>query len=418
MTSRSENPTGGGALNHALTDVEGVLEAVPDAMVAVGRSGVIRFVNHRAEALFGYDRDDLVGQLIETLVPESFRTVHQAQREGYVADPRTREMGVRPELTGRRRDGTEFPIDIGLACLGSGEDIVVIASVRDMTARHRAEQDRREADRLAALVEFSGDAIVSSTLDGVVTSWNPAAERLFGYPKDEIVGRSITVLSPSEGTCESGLVMAKVRAGHSVENLETERLRKDGTVFPVSLTVSPICDDDGVVTGISAIPRDITVPKQAAAVAQRLSVAEDLVHGMMGSTPLGVSLADLDGYIRVVNQALIDLLGYDEAWFLTHRVDDLVHPDNGKASIRRRAVSPGPAPRRGPREPSSPAGRSDECAGGEAASRAGQRCHCLGASDHGADTRRRRPAEPPPRPVRGRHRRARGCGVTGVPGGP
>jgi PAS domain S-box-containing protein len=138
----------------------------------VDRSGVIRFVNHRAEVLFGYDREDLAGQLIETLVPESFRTVHQAQREGYVEDPQTREMGVIPELIGRRRDGTQFPIDIGLAHMGSGDDLVVIAAVRDMTARHVAEQSRRQADRMAAVVEFNGDAIISSTLDGVVTSWN------------------------------------------------------------------------------------------------------------------------------------------------------------------------------------------------------------------------------------------------------
>jgi PAS domain S-box-containing protein len=138
----------------------------------VDRSGVIRFVNHRAEVLFGYGRQDLVGQLIETLVPESFRTVHQAQRKGYVEDPQTREMGVIPELIGRRRDGTQFPIDIGLAHMGSGDDLVVIAAVRDMTARHVAEQSRRQADRMAAVVEFNGDAIISSTLDGVVTSWN------------------------------------------------------------------------------------------------------------------------------------------------------------------------------------------------------------------------------------------------------
>ena len=179
MPSLREHPAGrGGVLVDAVAEFASLLEAVPDAMVGVERSGVIGFVNHRAEVLFGYDREDMVGQLIETLVPESFRTVHQAQREGYVADPRAREMGAKPELIGRRRDGTQFPIDIGLAYMGSGDDIVVIASVRDMTARREAEQSRRQADRLAAVIEFSGDAIISSTLDGVVTSWNAAAERL------------------------------------------------------------------------------------------------------------------------------------------------------------------------------------------------------------------------------------------------
>jgi PAS domain S-box-containing protein len=97
-----------------------VLEAVPDAMVGVDRKGVIRFINRQTGAMFGYDRDALVGQFIEMLVPEVSRTVHQARRQGYVADPKLREMGTSPELTGRKRDGTEFPIDIGLAHLGAG----------------------------------------------------------------------------------------------------------------------------------------------------------------------------------------------------------------------------------------------------------------------------------------------------------
>ena len=304
MPSRSESPTGRrGALAVALAQFEGVLDAVPDALVGVDRSGVILFISHRAEVLFGYGREDLVGQLVETLVPESFRSVHQAQREGYKAAPHTREIGVIRELIGRRRDGTEFPIDIGLAYMGSGDDIVVIASVRDMTARHEAEQGRRQADRMAALIEYNGDAIVSSTVDGVVTSWNPAAERLFGYRKDEIVGRSIVLLSPKEGTYESRLVMAKVKAGHSVENLETRRVRKDGTVFPVSLTVSPIRDADGLVTGISAIPRDITEQKQAFQTAQRMAaIVNSSDDAIIGKT--------LEGIITSWNPAAERMYGY------------------------------------------------------------------------------------------------------------
>jgi PAS domain S-box-containing protein len=150
---------------------------------------VIRFVNRQAEAMFGFDPGELVGQLIEVLVPESFRAVHRGQRQGYVADPKTRKLGSGPELIGRRQDGTEFPLDIGLAHIGSGDDLLVIAAVRDMTARHESEESRRHADRMSAVVEFSGDAIIAGTLDGVITSWNPAAERLFGYTSQEVAGR-------------------------------------------------------------------------------------------------------------------------------------------------------------------------------------------------------------------------------------
>src|SRR5664280_633674 len=99
--------------------------------------------------MFGFDPGALVGRLIEVLVPESFRTIHRGQREGYAADPKTRKLGSGPELIGRRQDGTEFPVDIGLAHIGGGDDLLVIAAVRDMTPRHEAEESRRHADRMA-----------------------------------------------------------------------------------------------------------------------------------------------------------------------------------------------------------------------------------------------------------------------------
>ena len=115
MLSLSADPTGAGAaLMKQAEDLWGVFEVVPDAMVGVDRGGVIRFVNRQAEAMFGFGRGELVGQLIEVLVPESFRAVHRGQRQGYVADPKTRKLGSVSELTGRKRDGTEFPVDIGL----------------------------------------------------------------------------------------------------------------------------------------------------------------------------------------------------------------------------------------------------------------------------------------------------------------
>jgi PAS domain S-box-containing protein len=150
---------------------------------------VIRFVNHQTESLFGYDRGELVGWLIEMLVPESLRTVHQVQRDGYVAAPKTREMGTDLELRGQRRDGTEFPVDIALSHVDTGDGVLVIAAVRDITDRQKAEQGRRWSERLAAVVEYSGDAIISNTPDGIITSFNPAAERMYGYSSVEMVGK-------------------------------------------------------------------------------------------------------------------------------------------------------------------------------------------------------------------------------------
>jgi PAS domain S-box-containing protein len=126
-------------LNHLGTKFESLLEAAPDAMVGVDRTGTIRFVNRQTELLFGYDRDELVGQLIETLVPESSRNVHPGHRSGYFGSPGTRAMGAGLALSGRRRDGSEFPVDISLSSIDTEEGLLVTAAVRDITDRKQAE---------------------------------------------------------------------------------------------------------------------------------------------------------------------------------------------------------------------------------------------------------------------------------------
>jgi diguanylate cyclase (GGDEF)-like protein/PAS domain S-box-containing protein len=430
-----------------------LLEAAPDAMVGMDRAGLIQYVNRHTESLFGYARGALVGLPIETLMPESFRTAHRAHRAGYFAHPKTRPMGAGLQLTGRRRDGSEFPVDISLSHIGAGDDQLVIAAVRDLTARNEAEEARHQSDRMSAMIEFSGEAIISTTLSGAITSWNRAAERLFGYSNQEAVGESVELLSPEDRTGEMRAILDRFRAGEPVERLETIRARKDGTVFPaslsvspirdrhglivgastitrdvtearqaiesarrlaavvefsgeaiissssdgivkswnpaaerlygytseqiigksvillgtgdpedstgevdtalakvaagqlvvnlertdrrrdgtvfpVSVTISPIFDAAGAVVGTSAIARDMTEARQAAENARSLAAAEDLVGTVMASASIGIALTDLDGSFRVVNRSLRDLVGYDEAWFLAHRVRDMVHPDD------------------------------------------------------------------------------------------
>ena len=130
------------------TKFEGLLEAMPDALLGVDQAGVIRFVNRRTELLFGYDRDDLIGVPPEILVPESLRPVHKVHREGYVAAPFTRAMGLGLELRGRRRDGIQFPVDIALSHTDTEDGPLVIAAVRDMTGRIREGEGRRKDVRI------------------------------------------------------------------------------------------------------------------------------------------------------------------------------------------------------------------------------------------------------------------------------
>lgn len=119
------------------TNFEGLLEFAPEALVGVDQAGVIRFVNRQTELMFGYDRDDLVGQPIEILVPESLRADHRVERQNYVQHPRNRAMGRHVKLRGRRRDGIQFPVNIALSPIDTGDGLFVIAAVRDITDRKK-----------------------------------------------------------------------------------------------------------------------------------------------------------------------------------------------------------------------------------------------------------------------------------------
>jgi len=233
---------------------EALLEAAPDAMVITAGDGRIVRVNSQTERLFGYSREELVGQPIEVLVPERFRGLHPAHRAAYAGEPRPR-MAARPELFGLRKDGTEFPAEISLSPVTTGQGLLVMSAVRDITERLRLIEART---RLGAIIDSTEDAILSKSLDGTITSWNAGAEHLFGYTAEEIVGRSVTVLFPPGREDEERSILERVRQGLAVNQLETVRRRKDGTDIDVSVTISPLRSIGGQVIGASKIARDIT----------------------------------------------------------------------------------------------------------------------------------------------------------------
>src|SRR5664279_1565603 len=151
------------------TRFEKLLEAVPDALVGMDQKGVIRFVNRQTEALFGYDRDQMIGQHIEMLVPEPLWQIYAQHRENYFADPRTRSSGLEVELSGRHQDGSDFPINVSLSHIDTGDVLLVITEGSDV-ARHRLAI--KNAQLIEAIVEYSEDAIVGTNIEGVITSWN------------------------------------------------------------------------------------------------------------------------------------------------------------------------------------------------------------------------------------------------------
>ena len=283
---------------------ESLLEAVPDALVGMDQGGVIRFVNQQTESLFGYDRDDLVGRPIQTLVPEYLWEVYSEHREEYFADPRSRSMGLDLVLGGRHQDGTELPVNISLSHLDTGDVLLVITAVREVNGHAQALEDTK---LLAAIVENSNDAIIAKTLDGMITSWNPAAERMYGYPSEEMLGTSIDRLSPQGRTGEIIAILARIRAGLNVDPFETVRVRKDGTVFPVLLTISPVRDADGKVVGASTITRDMTQEKVAFESAR--SMIESSLDALVAISPEGMITDANEATVKATGIPRVELIG-------------------------------------------------------------------------------------------------------------
>ncbi|GHH42011.1 hypothetical protein GCM10018775_26080 [Streptomyces umbrinus] len=275
-----------------------MLEAAPDAMVIVDDMGTIRLVNAQTEALFGYRREELLGQPVELLIPGRFRAHHVQHRDGYAANRQVRPMGAGLELHGLRRDGTEFPVEISLSPLETADGLLVSAAVRDVSDRRRAEERINE---LAALVESSQDAILAKTLDGHITYWNAAAQRLYGYTRDDVMGRHVSLLAPSERRHEIDALMDQLRDGERIEHFETLRLTRSGCLLDVDITLWPTRSPDGTVIGACAIVRDISDRKRAEAeltvlYEQQRHIALTLQRSLMGTPPAIPGLATASRY--------------------------------------------------------------------------------------------------------------------------
>ncbi|MGA8540486.1 MAG: PAS domain S-box protein [Terriglobales bacterium] len=256
-----------------------LLEALPDAIVAVDREGTIIQVNSQTLTLFGYSRGELVGEKVEMLVPESYRPQHHQHRKNFADAPKTRRMGANLDLYGRRRNGSQFPVEISLSPVSTDKGMFVLSAIRDISDRKRIAEELRRANeelqrrtteqlgeyraRLALIIDSSEDAIYGKDLNGIITSWNKGAEHIYGYAPNEVIGKHISMLAPSDRKDEIPEILAKIAKGESVDHFESMRQTKDGQVLNVSISVSPLRDPQGEIVGASAIARDITAQKKA-----------------------------------------------------------------------------------------------------------------------------------------------------------
>ncbi|HVL48856.1 MAG TPA: PAS domain S-box protein [Candidatus Thermoplasmatota archaeon] len=314
-----------------------LLESAPDAILAVDRSGRIALANGRAEALFGYSKDEFPGVAIEHLVPERFRDTHASHRARYGRDPRLRPMGEGLDLWARRRDGTEFPVEISLSPLETPRGPLVIAVVRDVTTRRRAE----EAERfLASIIRTSEEAIYAWDRDTIILSWNPGAERVYGFEASEAVGKPLAIIIPEDRVHEPAEILARIERGERIEQFETERRTKDGRLIAVSLTASPLRDATGKVVAASISARDITERKAADAALRdsRRRLAEAQALARIGSwewNPATGAVAVSQEFARIAGLAPPEMpADFDALLLLVHPNDRLALRDLLVRSVR------------------------------------------------------------------------------------
>jgi PAS domain S-box-containing protein len=292
-----------------------IVASSDDAIISEDTDGTITSWNRAAERIFGYTEAEAIGQTIRLIVPpdlhEDEAALLQRIRLGETVD--------HYETVRVRKDGRRITVSVTVSPIHTPDGAVIGASriTRDITEAKRFERDARH---FAAIVDSSDDAIISKDLNGTIITWNPAATSLFGYTADEIVGRSIRVIVPADRQDEEDRVLATVRRGGSVDHFQTVRLRKDGTLVPISLTVSPIHSATGEIIGASKIARDLTRSLQFQRDALRLAAIVD-------SSDDAIVSKDLNSIITSWNAAAESMFGYTASEMLGQSIRRLIPDD-------------------------------------------------------------------------------------------
>ena len=287
------------------------LRSIGDAMVTTDVRGNVTTLNAVAESLTGWTEKEAAGQPLDLV----FRIVNEDTREP-VENPATKALrhstvvGPANHTVLIRRDGVEHPIDDNAAPIRDEQGQVTgcVLVFRDVTAHRQLERERAnqlQAARMgAAIIDSSDDAIIRKRLDGTIETWNAGAERLFGYRAAEAIGRHISLVIPPERIAEEERIIATLSSGERIDHFETERLRADGTRLWVSLTISPIADENGTVVAASKIVRDVTARVRAEADREKFVKVLENSQDFIG-------MCDLQGVPFFVNRAGLELVGLD-----------------------------------------------------------------------------------------------------------
>lgn len=288
------------AETEAKEQFQAIFETTPECVKIVAPDGTLLHMNSVGLAMVGASSHEVLGKNVYDLIA-----------------PEDREMfrGFNERICQGEKGSLEFDI-IGLnggrkhmethaaPFQHSGGQFVHLAVTRDVTERKLSE---RAALLLSAIVNSSDDAIISKDLNGIITSWNVSAERLFGYTSDEVIGKSITILIPSDRQNEEPQILSRLKRGERIDHFETIRKRKDGTLLDISLTISPVRDRQGKIVGVSKIARDITERKRAQ---EALLASEARFRQLADSMPQIVWTARPDGYIDYYNERWYEFTGF------------------------------------------------------------------------------------------------------------
>ena len=314
-----------------------VVEAAPNAMVMIDRAGNIAMINTQAERLFGYSPAELVGQPVEMLVPERFRSHHPELRRTFFADPRPRPMGAGRDLYGLKKDGSEFPVEIGLNPIETDEGPMVLSVIVDITARKSAELKLLESEQNYSLLIDGVTDYAIFMLDpcGIVTNWNRGAQRIKGYRAEEIVGQDFACFYTEEDRAanlpQQGLEIAARQGRYEAEAL---RVRKDGSRFWADVVIDAIKDGDGRVVGFAKITRDITERILAARELEeaRITLAEskksEAIRQVVDMIPALVWSSLRDGSFDFVNRGWLEFTGLSLEEALGWGYTAAVHPED------------------------------------------------------------------------------------------
>jgi PAS domain S-box-containing protein len=299
-------------LEREVTERTARLEAAPNAMLMVDERGRIALVNVQLEHLFGYERSELLDQPVEMLVPERYRSAHPGHRANFFHAPSTRAMGAGRDLYGRRKDGAEVPIEIGLNPIRTDRGAFVLASIIDITERKRAEE------RFRLVVEASPSAMIMVNTEGLITLVNTQTEQLFGYERSELLDQPVEMLVPERyrhthrGHRTSFFQTPSARAMGAGRDLFGRR--KDGTEIPIEIGLNPIHTDEGAFVLASII--DITERKRA----------ESRFSQLIEHAPNGMVMVNHEGKIVLVNSQIEESFGYERSELLGQPIEMLVPP--------------------------------------------------------------------------------------------